>query len=176
LIAANEVLGTSYLSRLNNDLRQTKGWSYGVRGRVQRNQGDIAYVISAPVQADKTGEAIAAIRDDVKNFLVSKGITPAEFTRTINSDIAELPGRFEQSAQVLAGMERNALYGRRDDYEESSATRTRAMTARSMDAAIRAALKPDAFAWVVVGDAKIVRPQLEKLGLLIEERSLSATP
>jgi hypothetical protein len=47
------------------------------------------------------------------------------------------------------------------------------MTQAQMDAAIRSAVRPDAFLWVVVGDAKIVRPQLEKLGLRVELMSSS---
>ena len=174
LLAANEVLGDGFLSRLNSDLRQAKGWSYGVRGSVARNQGDVSYMISAPVQADRTGDSITAIRTNVRDFLGSKTMTPNEFRRTIASNIASLPGSFEQSSQVMSGMQRNDLYGRPDTYFEASATRFRAMTVADMNARIRAAINPDNFVWVVVGDAKIVKPQLEKLGLPIEEINLSA--
>ena len=176
LTAANEVLGDGFLSRLNSDLRQTKGWSYGVRGGVSRNQGDVSYAISAPVQADKTGESIAAIRDNVTAFLGAKGITPGEFGRTIKSNIASLPGSFERSSQVLAAMQRLDLYGQPDSYYEASASRYGAMTIAQLNAAIRSAIKPENFVWVVVGEAAIVKPQLEKLGLPIEEIDLATKP
>ena len=52
---ANEVLGGTFLSRLNMDLRENKGWSYGVSGDELVLEHAVIYTVSAPVQADKTG-------------------------------------------------------------------------------------------------------------------------
>ncbi len=175
LLSANENLGSGFLSRLNMDLRESKGWSYGVRGSVNRVAGSVSYTVSAPVQADKTGESVGALIADIKEFLGPKGITTEEFDRTVSGNIRELPGSFEQASDVLTGMQRNDLYGRPDTYYESSASRIRAMTRQGMDAAIRAVVKPDQFIWVVVGDAKIVKPQLEKLGLPVEQVSVAGS-
>jgi zinc protease len=172
---ANENLGASFLSRLNLDLRETKGWSYGVRGSINRVVGDVPYLVSAPVQADKTGESITAMTQDIKDFLGPKGTTVEEFERTINGDIRELPGSFESASDVLTGMQRNALYGRPDTYYSSLASKYRSMTREGLDAAIRMVLKPEAFVWIVVGDAKIVKPQLEKLGLPVEQVSVAGS-
>ncbi len=174
LLVANENLGTSFLSRLNMDLRESKGWSYGVRGTVGRLLNNVSYAVSAPVQADKTGESIFALLADMKEFLGPKGTTTEEFDRTINGDIRELPGSFEQSAAVLQAMQTNNLYGRPDNYFDSSASRYRAMTREGLDKAIRAVVKPEQFVWVVVGDAKIVKPQLDKVGLPVEQVIVSA--
>ena len=54
--SANDVLGGNFLSRINMDLRESKGWSYGVRGAAQLQERAVPYVVSAPVQADRTGE------------------------------------------------------------------------------------------------------------------------
>jgi zinc protease len=175
LVTANENLGSGFLSRLNLDLREVKGWSYGVRGSINRYAGDISYTVSAPVQSDKTGESVAALISDIKEFVTTKGVTAEEFDRTINGSIRELPGNFERAGDVLSGMQRNELYGRPDTYYAGEATRLRAMTRQGMDSAMRAVLKPDQFVWVVVGDAKIVKPQLEKLGLPVEEVSVAGS-
>jgi zinc protease len=175
LLAANENLGAGFLSRLNMDLRESKGWSYGVRGSVNRVAGTVSYTVSAPVQADKTGESVKAMIADIKDFVGPKGITTEEFERTVNGNIRELPGSFEQASDVLGGMQRNDLYGRADNYYETAASRARAMTRDGMDASIRSVLKPDQFVWVVVGDAKIVKPQLEKLALPVEEVSVAGS-
>ncbi len=168
LVTANQALGGSFLSRINMDLRETKGWSYGVSGWINRVVGDVPYIILAPVQADRTGDSIAALRTNYREFLSTKGVTAEERERIIKGSILELPGSFETAEAVLGAIQRNALYNRSDDYYDSLASRYRAMTQNDLDAAIRAVLKPDAFLWVVVGDAKIVRPQLEKLGLDVE--------
>jgi predicted Zn-dependent peptidase len=168
LVTANQALGTDFLSRINTNLRETKGWSYGVRASVNRVAGDVPYIVLAPVQADRTGESIAEIKADMTDFLSTKGITEEERTRIINGNILELPGSYETSGAVLGALQRNALYGRPDDFYDSLASRYRGMTREQLDASIRAVLKPDQMLWVVVGDAKIVRPQLEKLGLPVE--------
>ena len=167
-ITANEALGSGFLSRINMDLRETKGWSYGVRGSINRVEGDVPYIISAPVQADKTGESIAALISNYKAFLSDKGITTEERERIIGGNIRELPGSFETSGDVLGAMQRNALYKRADDYYATVASEYRGMTQGALDSSIRALVNPDQFIWVVVGDAAKVKPQLEALGLPIE--------
>jgi predicted Zn-dependent peptidase len=170
-IAANDVLGGNFLSRLNMDIRETKGWSYGVNGSFRRLLEAVPYVVSAPVQADRTGDSLAAMQDDIKTFLTSKGITPEERERTINGFVRELPGSFETASDVLSGMQNNVLYGRPDDYYNTVARRYRALTAPQMDQAIRSVLDPSKMLWVVVGDAKVVKPQLDRLGLPVEVKT-----
>jgi zinc protease len=165
---ANEVLGGSFLSRLNSDLRETRHWSYGVAGFVSRVQHQVPYLIYAPVQTDQTGSSIAALRDDLKAFLGAKGVTSEELGRTISGAIRELPGQFETSSAVMAGMESNVLYHRPDNYYETLASRYRSLTAPELDAAAKAAIDPTKLTWVVVGDASKVKPQLETLGIPIE--------
>jgi zinc protease len=167
-ITANEALGAGFLSRINMDLRETKGWSYGVRGSINRVEGDVPYLISAPVQADKTGESIAALMSNYKAFLSDKGITSEERERIIGGNIRELPGSFETSGDVLGAMQRNVLYKRPDDFYATVASEYRGMTQEKLDTSIRALVNPDRFTWVVVGDAAKVKPQLEALGLPIE--------
>ncbi len=169
LNAANSILGADFLSRINSDLRETKGWSYGVRGGPNLVEGRVPYFISAPVQANRTGESIAALIGQYERFLTVDGVTPAERDRAVSGNTRSLAGQYETSAQILGTMISNVLYGRPDDYPETVASRTRALTPAEMDAAARAAIDPDRFIWVVVGDAAVVRPQLEALGLPIEE-------
>jgi predicted Zn-dependent peptidase len=170
LQAANTVLGTDFLSRINADLRETKGWSYGVRGSINALQHRVPYIVNAPVQANRTGESIAALIAQYERFLGPDGVTAAERDRTVNGDTRGLAGGFETSGQILGGLRSNALYGRPDDYQETLASRTRALTAADMDAAARATIDPSTFVWVVVGDASVVRPQLDALGLPVEVR------
>jgi predicted Zn-dependent peptidase len=168
LLAANDVLGGNFLSRLNMNLRETKGWAYGVSSQVNRPAETAPFLIHAPVQADKTGASISAIIADIEDFLTAKGVTPAELERTINGSIRELPGSFETSPEVMGGMQRNVLFERSDDYYDTLADRYRAMTAADLDAAARAVIDPKKLLWVVVGDAAKVRPQLDALKLPVE--------
>ena len=68
LNAANEILGGNFLSRINMDLRETKGWSYGTRNSVLRGEDRVLYTMRAPVQTNQTGPAVAAIDAQVREF------------------------------------------------------------------------------------------------------------
>jgi predicted Zn-dependent peptidase len=169
IAAANDVLGGTFLSRLNMDIRESKGWSYGVRGTVQLNAKVVPYVVVAPVQSDRTGDSILAMRQDIRDFLSTKGVTDEELQRTIANRIKALPGQFETSDSVLAAMETNALLGRPDNYYELLAGKYRAQTKATLNASLRETVNPGSFVWVVVGDAAKVKPQLAKVGLPVEE-------
>ncbi|RIA43981.1 putative Zn-dependent peptidase [Hephaestia caeni] len=166
--AANDTLGGNFLSRINMDLREAKGWSYGASGRFQTLEYAAPYIINAPVQADKTGPAITALRHDLKSFLTDQGITQTEFDRTVTGTIRELAGSFETSSDVLGAMQNIELYDRPDDYYATLAGRFRGLTIGQLDAAARKVLDPDKLVWVVVGDAAKVKPQLDSLGLPVE--------
>jgi len=166
--SANDVLGGNFLSRINMDLRETKGWSYGVSGSAQLNEKAVQYIVNAPVQADRTGESIVALNEQIRHFLTDKGITLEEQERALANRINALPGQFETSEAVLSAMMSNDLYGRPDNYYETLASKYRALSAADLDRAIRDAVDPNGFVWVVVGDSSKVRPQLDKLGYPIE--------
>ena len=165
---ANDALGGSFLSRINTDLRETRGWSYGARGSFSPAEYAAPYIVSAPVQADKTGPSIASLKNDVAEFVSTKPLTQAEFDRAITGAVRALSGNFETSGAVLGAMQANDLYRRPDDYYARITQRYRAMTREQLDREIRRVIDPDKLIWVVVGDAKAVRPQLDSLGLPVE--------
>jgi zinc protease len=176
LQAANEVLGGNFLSRINMDLRERRGWSYGAGGGPNLREGQIPYVIQAPVQADRTGESIAAIMEDVGGFLGANGVTAEEIQRVISGNTRQLPGQYETSPAVLNALRTNALYRRPDDYQEKLADRYRGMTTQVLDSTARRYIDPRNFVWVVVGDASRVRPQLDRLGLPVEVMTVPGAP
>ncbi len=165
---ANEVLGDGFLSRLNLNLREDKGWSYGVRTDVRSPKGPRSLVLTAPVQADRTGDSIALILADMRAFPKAKGVNAAELARVTDGNIRGLPNQFETNDQVLGAVLANQLLGRPDDYQLSLPTRYRAIDATAIDAAAAQYLHADGLVFVVVGDRKVVEPQLKKLGLPIE--------
>ncbi|MET0371803.1 MAG: pitrilysin family protein [Sphingobium sp.] len=163
--AANNVLGEDFLSRINTDIREVKAWSYGAWAYSAPRVGPIPYLVNAPVQADKTGPAIAAIIGDITDFLGPRGVTPAEFNRVIKGNIAQLPAQFETSGAVIGQMQTDALFGRPFDYVENLAARYRTLTPQALDEAARKVIDPARIHWIVVGDKAQVLPQLKALKL-----------
>jgi predicted Zn-dependent peptidase len=176
LTAANEALGGSFLSRINMELRERRHWSYGARGGAQLVEHQVPYIITAPVQANQTGPSIAAAREMVTAFLTNSGVTDEEMNRIILGNTRQLPGQFETSGAVLGALRSNALYHRPDNYWSTIADRYRAMDKAMLDTTARRYINPNNFVWVVVGDAAVVRPQLQSLGLPIEEPAAPAQP
>ena len=168
LRAANEVLGGSFLSRFNMNLRETKGWSYGVRSTVQNYLESAPFNINAPVQADRTGDSVKELIADMKAFLSDKGVSAEELERTINGNVRGLPGRFETSGAVMGGLQTIVNFGRPDDYFESLPSKYQALTVRNLDDVARAKLDAAKLLWVIVGDASVVKPQLDQLNMQVE--------
>ncbi|MET0137700.1 MAG: pitrilysin family protein [Sphingobium sp.] len=173
---ANTIFANDFTSRLNTDIREVKSWSYGVSGYLSQREGRSPYFVSAPVQADKTGPTIAAIRQDMIQFLGAKGVTGEEFTRIVHGAIARLPGRFETTGAVLAQMRDDAMSGRPFDFVKTLPGRYRAMTPTALDRAARGVLDPAKFSWVVVGDRDTVLPQLKSLGVPVQEIDSEGQP
>lgn len=170
LETANDIMGGDFLSRINMDLRETKGWSYGSRSLIQRPKNDVPFLIFAPVQTNQTGPSVAAIIDQMNSFIGDNGVTPEELDRTVKGNSLELAGTFERSASVLGQMQSDALYGRATDYAESLAAQYRNMDADTLNGAMRSALNPKTLTWLIVGDAAKVEEQLKALNMPIEVR------
>ncbi len=176
LRAANEVFGGDFLSRINMDLRETKGWSYGVRSQVAGGEERVPFMLFAPVQTNQTGPSVKALLDQLAAFKGDKGVTADELAKTKISNVLELPGSYEQSAAVLGQMQADRMYDRPFNYAETLAGKYEALTAEAMNAAMRDNVDASKLTWIVVGDAAKVKPQLDALGLPVELQGQTAKP
>ena len=169
LRVANDIVGGDFFSRLNTDLRETKGWSYGVASEIYSVRETLPLFIVAPVQTDRTGDSIASMIADMRAVVAAKPAVQPELTRAVNGVTRALPGEFETAGAVLTAIERNYVLDRPDDYQVTISRRYRALTLAEINAQVPA-LQPDGMIWVIVGDRKLVEPQLAKLGLPVEVR------
>jgi zinc protease len=128
----------------------------------------VPYMVSAPVQADRTGDSLAELNKLITDFVTTHGVTKEERDRAVDKNINALPGEFETSGAVLGAMMNIDMLGKPDNYYETLAPEYRSLTAARLDQAARAALDPKGFTWIVVGDAAKIRPQLDKLGMPVE--------
>ena len=168
LRAANEIFGGDFLSRINMDLRETKGWSYGVGSQISGAEDRVPFYMFAPVQTNQTGPSVKVLIDQLKDFNGSKPVTPDELEKTIKGNVLELPGSYERSAAVLGQMQADRLNKRPFDYAETVAGKYNALTAKALNDEMRVKVDPSKITWLVVGDAAKVKPQLEAIGLPIE--------
>ena len=149
---ANMVLGGDFTARLNMNLREEKHWSYGARSGAAGAVGQRLWTASAPVQIDKTAEAVAEIQREIAEFSSGKrGASADEVSGMQKILTLSLPGAYETAASVMGTIGSNVLYGRPDDYVFKRKAEIEAMTPAQVDAAAKA-LDPNALTWVIVGD------------------------
>ena len=167
---ANDVLGGGFLARLNTNLREEKGWSYGVYSSIRKPLGPRNLTISAPVQSDRTGDAIKEIMRELAAFPESTPVSAEELERVTEGNIKALPGQFETNSQVLSAIRLNDRLGRPVNYHETLAATYRGIGSGQIEAAAEKYLSDEGILFVVVGDRKIVEPQLDGIGLSVEVR------
>jgi len=161
----NEVLGGSFTSRINMNLREDKHWSYGAFTFFRDARGQRPFVVYAPVQTDKTTEAVMEVQKELRGILTDRPATPEELSRAISGLTLTLPGNWETMGAVSGSIEDMVVFGLDDRYYDTYAERVRAQTIESVSAAAKETIHPDNMVWVVVGDRAKIEPGLRNLKL-----------
>ncbi|MDE1467028.1 M16 family metallopeptidase [Aurantiacibacter sp. D1-12] len=169
---ANEVIGSGFLSRLNSDLRETRGWTYGIGSSIPSAEGPRRLQIGTQVQADRTADSITVILDQMSAFPAANPVNDVEYQRVTDGNIRNLPNRFETNGQVLGALLSNQQLGRDLRYQASLPDLYRAVSRDAINAAAATYLQPDDLIIVVVGDRSVIDSQLEGLDMDIEYLSV----
>jgi zinc protease len=159
------VLGSDFGSRLNMNLREDKHWSYGAFSFIRDARGPRPFIAYAPVQTDKTKEAIVELQKELRGMVGARPIEPDELSRAQASLTLTLPGSWETMGAVAGSIGEIVAFGLDDRYFDTYAERVRAQTAATVTAAARVAIQPDHLIWVVVGDRAKIEPGLRELNL-----------
>jgi zinc protease len=165
LNTANALLGGLFSSRINMNLREQKHWSYGAQSYLPEALGQRPWILSAPVQTDRTLEAIAEIRREVSEFIGAKPATATELEHVVQRDVRGLSGQYETNAAVSSAIAEIVRFGRPDDWVRTLKRRLEAQTEAGVRGAASRAFQPDALTWVIVGDLAKIEAPLRKLGL-----------
>jgi predicted Zn-dependent peptidase len=166
---ANEVVGAGFLSRLNTELREEKGWTYGISSSLSGVVGPRRLAVFTPVQSDRTADSIRLILEEMEAFAAGKeGVDETELQRVTDGNIRALPNSFQTNGQVLGALLTNQLLGRPDDYQSMLPEIYREIGAEEIDAAASQYLSPENLAIIVVGDRKQIDEQLKTLDMPIE--------
>jgi zinc protease len=165
LNTANAVVGGTFTSRINMNLREDKHWSYGARSSLPEALGQRPWLLSAPVQSDKTLEAIAEIRRELAEFVGPKAATTPEIEKIKQRDVRGLSGQYETNAAVSGAIADIVRFGRPDDWVRTLKQRLEAQTDAGVQQAAARAFRPEALTWVIVGDLSRIEQPIRGLGL-----------
>ena len=164
IVAMNQVLGGSFTSRLNMNLREDKHWSYGAFTQIVSAGGQRPFLAFAPVQTDKTKESMIEIKRELDDIRGSRPPDTDEIAKVKDQRTLSLPGRWETASSVLNAIGEIVRFGLPDDYWDNYADSVRAVTEKQIISAASAVVRPDRLVWVVVGDRQKIEAGIRELG------------
>jgi zinc protease len=158
----NTVLGGAFTSRLMLNLREEKGFTYGVRSRFSHRRGPGPFGISMAVATEVTAPAVAEALKELEGIL-DEGPTEAEVERARDYIAGVFPLALETTSQVAARIAEVQIYDLPDGFFSTYRDQIRGVSAESALEAGRAVIRPEELKVVVVGDAASVQGPLEEL-------------
>ena len=161
----NRVIGGSFTSRLNMNLREDKSWSYGVRTRLSQYKGPRPMLVSAPVQTDKTVDSIQEIIREYDEYLSSNPAKNEELEAIVNDLSLGLIGDFETFGSLMSGLSGIVSFDREDDFLDNLPKKYRSMTIDDINAAAERYIDPSIWTWVIVGDLSKIEQGIRELDL-----------
>jgi zinc protease len=160
----NTLLGASFTSRLNMNLREAKGYSYGAGSSFTFRVVPGPFAASTSVRTNVTDSSLIEIFKEIRG--VRDSLVPKEELDRAKSNVEnDIPGGLESTSQVAGQMASLAMYGLTLDEYPRLVQRVRAVTAADVQRVARQYLTPDKAHVVVVGDLAKVKEPIEKLGL-----------
>ena len=161
----NTVLGGSFTSRVNMNLREEKGWSYGAQSLLLGARGQRPFLVFAPVQTDKTGESMGEIVRELRDVVSGRPATDAEVTQAKAGQTLTLSGRWETLGALGSSVAEIVQYDLDDDYYQRYAGEVTALDTDRVAEAARSLVRPDNVVWVVVGDLSEIEAPVRALDL-----------
>jgi zinc protease len=173
LIVLNMVLGGQFVSRINLNLREDKGFTYGARTAFDFRRGRGPFVLHVSVQTDATVEAIS---ESLAELAAIRGARPASAEELALARAAltrGYPRGFETAEQVARAAAQLALYSLPDDYFSQFVPRVSAVDSSDVTRVAREHLDPARLVTVVVGDREKIGASLARLDLGASELAVT---
>ena len=159
----NTVLGGAFTSRLNLNLREENGFTYGVRSRFLLRREAGPWCVSAAVGTDVTADAVREALSEITT-LVAEGPTEEEVSAARDYLAGVFPLQLETTGQIASQIAEMLIYDLPDDYYADYRDRIRGVTLEEAGEAARQCIRPDEMTVVVGGDPDEIEGPLEALG------------
>jgi zinc protease len=152
-------------SRLNRNLRLDKHWSYGTQGVLAGARGQRPFLVIAPVQTDRTRDAIVEVQKELADVAGARPIRGAEYDSIMRTQTLGLAGRFATLVSLENAAAQLVNYRYPDDYFSTYSSRARALTEADLASAASRFIRPAEVLWIVVGDLAVVEGGIRGLNL-----------
>jgi len=165
----NAVLGGQFTSRINMNLREDKGYTYGAHTYLEPRPGVMPWILATSVQTDKTSESILELRKEMDRILGEAPVTGKEFQNARDNLILRYPQSFETQGQLASGLASLWLYDLPMDYHEKMLAALRSLSLEEVRAAGTSIIASGKLVWVVVGDEEALSAGIQEAGLGMPE-------
>lgn len=160
----NTILGGTFTSRMNMNLREDKHWAYGAGTFLLPAVGQRPFIAYAPVQTDKTKESVMEVNKELRGILGDQSINDKELNTAQKNQTLQLPGNWETSDAIAGSIDDLVKFGLPDNYFNTYPAAVRSLSTTDVNNAARKVVHPDQLVWVVVGDRSKVEAGLRELG------------
>jgi zinc protease len=160
----NYVLGGSFASRINMNLREVHGYTYGANSYYQNYRAGGPFIAGGLVKTDVTGPAATQLMYEIKRFPTTPP-TEAELNEAKIARVQSLPGQFETTGAIAASMGSIFLYDRPLDYYATLPAKYEAVTAADVERVAKEDVHPDQLIIVAAGDRTKIEPQMKDANL-----------
>jgi predicted Zn-dependent peptidase len=164
-LVANMILGGQFVSRINMNLREDKGYTYGARTSFEFRRAPGPFLLTASVQADATADALREALGEISAIRGERPVTKEELELGRASLTRGYPRNFETADQVARGAAQLALYELPDDYFTTFVPKVQALTEQDVIDTAARHIHPDRLLTVIVGDRDKLMPSLKALDL-----------
>lgn len=161
----NTMLGGMFQSRLNANIREEKGYSYGVSSGFAYGKGPGAFSAGGGIVTDKSDAALQEFMKELRGIQGERPVTDEELTMAKNSLIQRLPGQFGSVQQIGNAITTLYVQGLPEDYYQTYAKNIGAITRDDVLRVAKAHIHLDRMAIVIVGDRKVIEEPLRKTGI-----------
>ena len=160
----NYVLGGDYSSRLNLNLRQDKGYSYGFYSSIDWAISPSLWSARGSVQTGVTAESIKEIIAEIEGISGSNLVSREEFSKAKEGLIKGLPGQFESNSQIMNQLINMAAFDLDLDYFKNMTSELENLTLEQVQNSAKRHINPECITVVIAGDREIIEEPLSKLG------------
>jgi len=172
---ANTILGGSFTSRLMQNLRESKGYTYGAGSGFQTRRAPGPFVAQAEVTGTKTDSSLIEFMKELR--AIGEMVPAPELERAKRYLTLQLPRAFETTTDIANQLVPIVRYGLPLDYYDTYARRIRAVTQADVQRVARQYIDPERLAIVVVGDRKSIESGIRALQLgEVSIRDLTGQP
>ena len=159
----NTVLGGSFTSRLNTNLRETHGYAYGAGSSFDMRLSAGPFTAAANVQTDKTSESLTEFFKELANIM--KPIPAEEIEKAKNYLALGYPADFETTQDIASKLSELVIYNLPESTFNEYVSKIQAVTPADVERVAKKYVTPERFAVVVVGDLKTIEAGVRKLNL-----------